>query len=34
MPALLDASRAYATLGEIVESLASVFGRWVEQPRI
>jgi len=34
MPALLEASRAYATLGEIVEALASVFGRWVEQPRI
>jgi methylmalonyl-CoA mutase N-terminal domain/subunit len=34
MPALLDASRAYVTLGEIVSSLASVFGRWVEQPRI
>jgi len=34
MPALLDASRAYATLGEIVEALAEVFGRWVEQPRI
>ena len=34
MPALLDASRAYATLGEIVDALASVFGRWVEQPRI
>jgi methylmalonyl-CoA mutase N-terminal domain/subunit len=34
MPALLDAVRAYATLGEIVEALASVFGRWVEQPRI
>ena len=34
MPALLDAARAYATLGEIVEALASVFGRWVEQPRI
>ncbi len=34
MPALLDAARAYASLGEIVESLASVFGRWVEQPRI
>ena len=30
MPALLDAVRAYATLGEIVEALASVFGRWVE----
>jgi methylmalonyl-CoA mutase N-terminal domain/subunit len=34
VPALLDASRAYATLGEIVDALASVFGRWVEQPRI
>jgi len=34
MPALLDAARAYASLGEIVEALASVFGRWVEQPRI
>jgi methylmalonyl-CoA mutase N-terminal domain/subunit len=34
VPALLDASRAYATLGEIVDSLAMVFGRWVEQPRI
>ena len=34
MPALLDAVRAYATLGEIVDALADVFGRWVEQPRI
>jgi methylmalonyl-CoA mutase N-terminal domain/subunit len=34
MPALLESARAYATLGEIVEALASVFGRWVEQPRI
>ncbi|MDQ1510955.1 MAG: methylmalonyl-CoA mutase, N-terminal domain [Actinomycetota bacterium] len=34
MPALLDAVRAYATLGEIVEALAGVFGRWVEQPGI
>jgi methylmalonyl-CoA mutase N-terminal domain/subunit len=34
MPALLEAARVYATLGEIVETLASVFGRWVEQPRI
>jgi methylmalonyl-CoA mutase, N-terminal domain len=34
MPALLDAARAYASLGEIVDALASVFGRWVEQPRI
>jgi methylmalonyl-CoA mutase N-terminal domain/subunit len=34
MPALLDSVRAYATQGEIVDALASVFGRWVEQPRI
>jgi methylmalonyl-CoA mutase N-terminal domain/subunit len=34
MPALLDAVRAYATLGEIVDALASVLGRWVAQPRI
>jgi methylmalonyl-CoA mutase N-terminal domain/subunit len=34
MPALLDAVRAYATLGEIVDALATVFGRWVEQPRV
>ncbi len=34
MPALLDAVRAYATLGEIVDALGRVFGRWVEDPRI
>jgi methylmalonyl-CoA mutase N-terminal domain/subunit len=34
MPALLAASDAYATVGEICESLASVFGRHVEVPRI
>ncbi|HWS44553.1 MAG TPA: methylmalonyl-CoA mutase family protein [Acidimicrobiia bacterium] len=34
MPALLDAVRAYATLGETVDALADVFGRWVENPRI
>jgi methylmalonyl-CoA mutase N-terminal domain/subunit len=34
MPALIDAACAYATQGEIVDALASVFGRWVEQPRI
>jgi methylmalonyl-CoA mutase N-terminal domain/subunit len=34
MPALLDAVGVYATLGEIVDALADVFGRWVEQPRI
>ena len=34
MPALLDAVHAYATLGEIVDALADVFGRWTEDPRI
>jgi methylmalonyl-CoA mutase N-terminal domain/subunit len=34
MPALLEASDAYATIGEICESLASVFGRYVEVARI
>ena len=33
MPALLDAARSYATLGEIVDALADVFGRWVEDAR-
>jgi methylmalonyl-CoA mutase, N-terminal domain len=34
MPALLDAVHAFATLGEIVNALADVFGRWTEDPRI
>ena len=34
MPAFIDAVNAYATLGEIVDACASVFGRWVEDPRI
>jgi methylmalonyl-CoA mutase N-terminal domain/subunit len=34
MPTLLDAVRAYATLGEVTSALADVFGRWVEDPRI
>jgi methylmalonyl-CoA mutase N-terminal domain/subunit len=34
MPALLDAVNAYATVGEIVDALADVFGRWVEDPRL
>jgi methylmalonyl-CoA mutase N-terminal domain/subunit len=32
MPAILDAVRAYATEGEIVDALAVVFGRWTETP--
>jgi methylmalonyl-CoA mutase N-terminal domain/subunit len=34
MPAIIDAVRSYATIGEIVEALASVFGRWTEDPVI
>jgi methylmalonyl-CoA mutase, N-terminal domain len=34
MPALLDAVSAYATIGEVVDALADVFGRWVEDPRL
>ena len=30
MPAIFDAVRAYATVGEIVGALAGVFGRWEE----
>ncbi|MDQ6797708.1 MAG: methylmalonyl-CoA mutase family protein, partial [Actinomycetota bacterium] len=32
MPAILDAVRAYATVGEVVDALAGVFGRWTENP--
>jgi methylmalonyl-CoA mutase N-terminal domain/subunit len=32
MPAILDAVRAYATVGEIVGALSAVFGRWAEDP--
>ncbi len=34
MPALIDAARAYATLGETMNTLADVFGRHVETPTI
>ena len=34
MPPILDAVRAYATVGEIVEALAAAFGRWTEDPVI
>ncbi len=33
MPFILDAVRAYATLGEIVQVLKDVFGEYKEQPR-
>jgi len=32
VPSILAATRAYATVGEVVEALASVFGRWSEDP--
>ena len=34
VPAVLDAVRAYATVGEIVHALAEVCGRWTEDPVI
>jgi methylmalonyl-CoA mutase, N-terminal domain len=34
MPALIDAVRAYATEGEIMHTLAEVFGRYTETPRL
>ena len=34
MPALIDAVRTYATEGEIMDTLADVFGRYVEDPII
>ena len=34
MPTLIDAVRAYATEGEIMNTLADVFGRYVETPRL
>jgi methylmalonyl-CoA mutase N-terminal domain/subunit len=33
MPAILDAVRAYATVGEIMGAMADVFGRWSEDAR-
>ncbi len=32
MPAILDASRAYATLGEMCDTLRDVWGTWRETP--
>jgi methylmalonyl-CoA mutase N-terminal domain/subunit len=34
MPALIDAVRVYATLGEICAALKDVFGSWVERPAL
>jgi len=32
VPTILDAVRAYATVGEVIDALACVFGRWTEDP--
>ena len=34
MPALLAAASAYATVGEVTHALGTVFGSWVEAPRV
>ena len=34
MPALIEASRSYATVGEMMNTMAGVFGRHVEVPTI
>jgi methylmalonyl-CoA mutase, N-terminal domain len=34
MPPLLDAVRAYATIGEMCDALRDVWGEWEEQPSI
>ena len=34
MPTLIEASRAYVTLGEMMNTMAGVFGRHVEVPVI
>jgi methylmalonyl-CoA mutase N-terminal domain/subunit len=32
MPALLDATRTYATLGELMRAMGDVFGYYTETP--
>jgi methylmalonyl-CoA mutase N-terminal domain/subunit len=32
MPALIDCSRSYCTLGEIINELKGVYGTWREEP--
>jgi methylmalonyl-CoA mutase N-terminal domain/subunit len=34
MPALIDAAKTYATVGEMMSTLADVFGRYVEVPSL
>jgi methylmalonyl-CoA mutase N-terminal domain/subunit len=32
MPSLIDCSRAYCTLGEMINVLKGVYGTWREEP--
>jgi methylmalonyl-CoA mutase N-terminal domain/subunit len=34
MPALIEASSTYATVGEMMSTLSDVFGRYVEVPTL
>ena len=34
MPVLVDAATSYCTLGEVMNTMAEVFGRYVEKPVI
>ena len=34
MPDIVDAVKVYATVGEVMDALADVFGRWTENPTI
>jgi methylmalonyl-CoA mutase N-terminal domain/subunit len=34
MPAIIEAARVRATLGEMVSALKAVFGTWTESPSI
>jgi methylmalonyl-CoA mutase N-terminal domain/subunit len=34
MPTLIDAVKSYATLGEVMNAMANVFGRHIETPTI
>ena len=34
MPAIIDAVRTYATLGEIMATMGEVFGTWAERPAV
>ena len=34
LPLIIDAAKSYATLGEIADSMKTVFGEWKENPII